>query len=184
METKNKNVLYEFYFKKIAFVFLMQAGAFASILALLELNILSGIWLKISKVLSKRKNKKISLEAFLVKSTNTSKLSKNESILYEREKVKYNQKNKLTLLVNNLKVKYRNIFRKSIVAVHDLYLGLEKNEKFGLMGYNGSGKTTTFKSIINEILYDSGSIRVFQRDIKKDFNEIRMKMGYCPQINS
>ena len=184
METKNKNVLYEFYFKKIAFVFLMQAGAFASILALLELNILSGIWLKISKVLSKRKNKKISLEAFLVKSTNTSKLSKNESILYEREKVKYNQKNKLTLLVNNLKVKYRNIFRKSTVAVHDLYLGLEKNEKFGLMGYNGSGKTTTFKSIINEILYDSGSIRVFQRDIKKDFNEIRMKMGYCPQINS
>ena len=43
--------------------------------------------------------------------------------------------------------------KKQIVAVNNLYLGLELNEKFGLLGYNGSGKTVTFKMIINELLY-------------------------------
>ena len=184
LEVQQKDTSYFFYWKKIAFSFGMQGLAFGIILCLLENNIPWMAWSKISKILLKRKNKKISLEAFLIKSHNSSKLSKNESIIYEREKVRFNQKKKLTVLINNLKVKYRRLFKKSIVAVHDLYLGLEKNEKFGLMGYNGSGKTTTFKSIINEIIYDSGSIKVFQRDVKKNFDDIRMKMGYCPQVNS
>ena len=60
---------------------------------------------------------------------------------------------------------------------------LTVNEKLGILGINGSGRTTIFKSIINEISYDKGSINLFGNDNRKDFNKIKTKIGYCPQIN-
>ena len=71
----------------------------------------------------------------------------------------------------------------NVRAINNLYLGLEPNEKFGLLGFNGSGKTTTFRAITNEILYDSGSISLFNFDTKTQFESIRTMIGYCPQIN-
>ena len=62
-------------------------------------------------------------------------------------------------------------------------IDLEINEKLGILGNNGSGRTMIFKSIINEILYDEGSIHLFGYDTRKDFNKIKYKIGYCPQIN-
>ena len=60
---------------------------------------------------------------------------------------------------------------------------LTVNEKLGILGNNGSGRTTIFKSIINEISYDKGSINLFGIDNRKDFNKIKSKIGYCPQKN-
>ena len=71
----------------------------------------------------------------------------------------------------------------NVRAVDKIYLGLEANEKFGLLGFNGSGKTTTFKSIINEFYYDSGEVELFNKKVSKDFEEIRKEVGYCPQNN-
>ena len=68
-------------------------------------------------------------------------------------------------------------------AINNLHLGLEANEKFGLLGFNGSGKTTTFRAITNEILTDSGSITLFGYDTQRQFEKIRTMVGYCPQIN-
>ena len=68
-------------------------------------------------------------------------------------------------------------------AINHLHLGLEPNEKFGLLGFNGSGKTTTFRAITNEITTDAGSINIFGYDTKKQFEYIRTIIGYCPQIN-
>ena len=68
-------------------------------------------------------------------------------------------------------------------AINNLYLGLEPNEKFGLLGFNGSGKTTTFRAITNEILTDAGTITLFGYDSKRQFQQIRTIIGYCPQIN-
>ena len=73
--------------------------------------------------------------------------------------------------------------RQHVRAINNLYLGLEPNEKFGLLGFNGSGKTTTFRAITNEILTDSGSINLFGYDTKRQFKQIRTMVGYCPQIN-
>ena len=73
--------------------------------------------------------------------------------------------------------------RSHLRAINNLYLGLEANEKFGLLGFNGSGKTTTFRAITNEILTDSGSISLFGFDTKRQFEQIRTMVGYCPQIN-
>ena len=68
-------------------------------------------------------------------------------------------------------------------AINHLHLGLEANEKFGLLGFNGSGKTTTFRAITNEISTDAGLINIFGYDTKNQFNYIRTIIGYCPQIN-
>ena len=62
-------------------------------------------------------------------------------------------------------------------------MGLEPNEKFGLLGFNGSGKTTTFRAITNEILYEKGTITLFGLDNQSQFNQLRPMIGYCPQEN-
>ncbi len=67
--------------------------------------------------------------------------------------------------------------------INNLNLELKENEKFGLLGLNGAGKSTLFKLITNQINYDSGEIYLFDNEVKKDFNSIRKKLGYCPQEN-
>ena len=98
----------------------------------------------------------------------------------------YSQKELTTRIINVTKTFYPCCAccrKERVRAINHLHLGLEPNEKFGLLGFNGSGKTTTFRAITNEILTDSGSINLFGYDTKKQFNNIRTIIGYCPQIN-
>ena len=89
----------------------------------------------------------------------------------------------LTTRIRGLTKTFCFCCKKNLRAVNNLYLGLEPNEKFGLLGFNGSGKSTTFKCITNEIYYDSGEINLFNYDTKLNFNKIRKMIGYCPQEN-
>ena len=107
----------------------------------------------------------------------------NNYVQNEINKVNSDQENKLTTKIIGLKKTYWMCCSKNIRAINNLYLGLENNEKFGLLGFNGSGKTTTFKTITKEILYDSGSIQLFGKDTKSQFEKIRNSIGYCPQEN-
>ena len=99
------------------------------------------------------------------------------------EKDNLMSRNDFTTRIEGLRKTFWFCCKKSVRAVDNLYLGLEANEKFGLLGFNGSGKTTTFRSITNEILYDYGKITLFGHDNKKDFEKIRKNIGYCPQEN-
>ena len=107
----------------------------------------------------------------------------NNCIQKEINKINSDTENRLTTKIIGLKKTYWFCCKKNIRAVNNLYLGLENNEKFGLLGFNGSGKTTTFKSITREILYDSGSIILFGKNNKTQFQQIRQSIGYCPQEN-
>ena len=89
----------------------------------------------------------------------------------------------LTTRIEGLQKTFWFCCKKNVRAVNNLYLGLEANEKFGLLGFNGSGKTTTFRAITNEILYDYGKITLFGFDNQKEFEKIRARIGYCPQEN-
>ena len=100
-----------------------------------------------------------------------------------KEKDMLQVRNDLTTRIEGLRKTFWFCCRKNVRAVNNLNLGLEANEKFGLLGFNGSGKTTTFKSITNEILYDYGKISLFGFDTRKQFKYIRSKIGYCPQEN-
>ena len=89
----------------------------------------------------------------------------------------------LTTKIEGLYKTYFVCGKKNVRVLSNINLGLEPNEKFGLLGFNGSGKTTTFKVITNEILFEKGQITLFGNDTKTQFDQIRSMIGYCPQEN-
>jgi len=64
-----------------------------------------------------------------------------------------------------------------------LNFGLNTGECFALLGVNGAGKSTTFKSLTREIIPTSGLIKIGGFDLNKDFEKARKLIGYCPQPN-
>ncbi len=67
------------------------------------------------------------------------------------------------LKVNNV-VKYYGDF----LAVDDLSFSVARGEVFGLLGVNGSGKTTTFRMIMGLLDYQSGTITLDDKVIDYD----------------
>ncbi len=63
-----------------------------------------------------------------------------------------------------------------LVALDYLDLQVEEGEIFGLLGPNGSGKTTAINCILSLLKYDKGSIQIFG---KTDGAErVRHQEGY------
>ncbi len=65
----------------------------------------------------------------------------------------------------------------SLVAVNNLSFHLEEGETLGLMGPNGSGKTTIFNLIMRTLKQDSGSIYFKGEEISNHPTHERVKMG-------
>lgn len=55
---------------------------------------------------------------------------------------------------------------------------IEEGEVMGFIGRNGAGKTTTFKSILNLVHSDSGSVRILGMDYLNNEDKIKQQMGY------
>ena len=68
-------------------------------------------------------------------------------------------------------------------VLDDLCFTLEEGTKLGLIGHNGSGKTTMLHIIMGLLKPSSGTIRVFGKPIetKKDFLDVRRKIGFLFQ---
>ncbi len=67
-----------------------------------------------------------------------------------------------------------------VFAVKGLSLSVEAGEIHGLLGPNGSGKTTTFKCIVGLLRPDRGVIRIAGHDVGKD-HEYKKFVGYLPE---
>lgn len=52
-----------------------------------------------------------------------------------------------------------------------------------MLGVNGAGKSTTFKSLTNEVKPSKGKVLIAGLDMKLDFEKARSLVGYCPQPN-
>ncbi len=74
------------------------------------------------------------------------------------------------LKIENLKKKYKNF-------TLDCSLQVKKGSITALVGQNGAGKSTTFKSVLGLITPDSGNITVFGKDIKKLTERDRESLG-------
>ncbi len=72
----------------------------------------------------------------------------------------------------------------SFTAVDDLSLRVERGEIFGLLGPNGSGKTTTINMISGLSRPTSGGVRVLGIDMLADPRRIRRSLGTVPQENA
>lgn len=78
--------------------------------------------------------------------------------------------------VKNLVKRY-----KERVALDHLNLEIRKGEIFGLLGPNGSGKTTAINCILSLLQYDKGEIRVMGRPMEGNAYDRKRKIGVVMQ---
>src|SRR5271167_1918006 len=64
------------------------------------------------------------------------------------------------------------------VAVEDLSFTIEPGTMFGLLGPNGSGKTSSIRMMIGMTMPDSGSVALFDRPFTRD---ALSRVGYLPE---
>jgi ABC-2 type transport system ATP-binding protein len=84
--------------------------------------------------------------------------------------------------VKNLKKVYKS--KKSIEqvkAIDDVSFTINSGEVFGLLGPNGSGKTTTINILCGLIPPTEGECYVGGYNIETDLNKIKELIGVCPQ---
>jgi len=69
------------------------------------------------------------------------------------------------------------------VALHGITFNANKNETIAIMGRNGMGKSTLFKSLIGALPIKSGSIKIDDFEISSDESYQRVERGiaYVPQ---
>ncbi|GAB1342736.1 ABC transporter ATP-binding protein [Gemmatimonas sp.] len=68
-----------------------------------------------------------------------------------------------------------------LVAVHGLDLEIRRGEVFGMLGPNGSGKTTTIRMLCGLVLPTSGTAEVAGFDITTQAERVRRRIGYMSQ---
>ena len=68
-----------------------------------------------------------------------------------------------------------------LVALDYLDLQVEEGEIFGLLGPNGSGKTTAINCILSLLKYDKGSIQIFGKQMHPNAYDIKQEIGIIMQ---
>jgi len=65
-------------------------------------------------------------------------------------------------------------------ALRDINLDVEENELFGVIGPDGSGKTTLFRIAATLLVQDTGKVKLSGLDNIKDYKKTREIIGYMP----
>ncbi len=69
----------------------------------------------------------------------------------------------------------------TFTAVDNVSFNVKKGEIFGFLGANGAGKTTTIRMLCGLLLPSSGKATVAGFDVYKEFEKIKMNIGYMSQ---
>lgn len=80
-------------------------------------------------------------------------------------------------------VKIENLVKryKELLALDHLNLTIQKGEIFGLLGPNGSGKTTTINCLLSLLSYDKGTIEIFGQPMRPDNYDVKRQIGVVMQ---
>lgn len=84
--------------------------------------------------------------------------------------------NDKVIRIDNLVKRYGNF-----VALDHLKLEINEEEIFGLLGPNGSGKTTTISCLLALLKYDKGEVDIFGEKMTPDSYELKRNIGIVPQ---
>lgn len=68
-----------------------------------------------------------------------------------------------------------------LVAIDHLNFDVNEGEIFGLLGPNGSGKTTTINCLLSLLKYDKGDIEIFGKPMSPEAYEIKRNIGIVLQ---
>ena len=66
---------------------------------------------------------------------------------------------------------------KQLKAVDNLSFEVHEGEILGLLGPNGSGKTTTINCILSLLNFSKGSIKIFEKEMKPNAYDIKRNIG-------
>ena len=91
------------------------------------------------------------------------------------EKSFFNSQLNKMVSVQNLSKSYQET-----QALKDITFSTEKGEIFGIIGPDGSGKTTLFRILTTLILPDKGAAKINGMDVVKNYAQIRKTIGYMP----
>lgn len=80
-------------------------------------------------------------------------------------------------------VKVENLVKRynELLALDHFNLEIAEGEIFGLLGPNGSGKTTTINCILSLLAFDKGTIEVFGKEMRPDSYDIKRQIGVVMQ---
>ena len=81
-----------------------------------------------------------------------------------------------------LEVKNISKYYGAKMAIEDISFSAACGQIIGLVGHNGSGKTTTMSIITNCLAPDGGSVSVDGVSLSDDPVKLRSKIGYLPEI--
>jgi len=77
-----------------------------------------------------------------------------------------------------LKIDHLNAwYHSEKMVLSDFSLELEEHEVVGLIGLNGAGKTTTIGCVLNTVSKDSGTIKIFGKELADTDTELKEKIG-------
>lgn len=82
----------------------------------------------------------------------------------------------MVVKVNNLVKRYGDL-----IALDHFNLEVQEGEVFGLLGPNGSGKTTAINCILSLLKYDKGTVEVFGKPMRPDSYESKRNIGIVMQ---
>ncbi len=69
----------------------------------------------------------------------------------------------------------------AITAVNNLVCSVDRGEMFGLIGPDGSGKTTAIRMLCGILAPTSGTARILNFDVVKEPNLVKKEIGYLSQ---
>ncbi|MGN1087071.1 MAG: ABC transporter ATP-binding protein, partial [Porcipelethomonas sp.] len=80
-------------------------------------------------------------------------------------------------------VKIENLVKryKDLIALDHFSIDIKEGEVFGLLGPNGSGKTTAINCLLSLLTFDKGTIEVFGEKMTPDNYKAKSKIGVIMQ---
>lgn len=83
---------------------------------------------------------------------------------------------KPVIQIENLVKRY-----KDFIALDHFNMEINEGEIFGLLGPNGSGKTTTINCLLSLLSFDKGTIQVFGQTMRPDSYDLKRQIGIVMQ---
>lgn len=108
--------------------------------------------------------------------------SETVNVKQEKQKILNNEIGEDVILVANDLCKVFGTGKKKRVAVNHLFISMSRGQCFGLIGSNGSGKTTTISMITGTLNPTSGTATVCGFDIRKQRKNVLKCIGILPQF--